>query len=695
MNIPKAIQEAFKYFQAGKLQEAESKCQEIIKIHPEDAKAFHLLGILFYHRDNYDLAIKYIEKALHYNPSNHHTYYDLGNALHNKGQLDKAILCYQNALQLNPNYTDAYNNLGIVLHDKGQLDEAILCYQNALRLNPDIPYTNNNIGLILQEKGQLDLAIRHYQKAIQLDPYFADAYYNLANIYQEKKQFDAAINYYHKAIQVDPHFAYAYNNLGNSLKEKGQLDLAINHYQKALQLNPTLADAYNNIGAILLDLKQFDEAISYCQKALQLNPTLTDAYNNIGAILLDLKQFDEAISYCQKALQLNPNFYKAYHNLGGIYQKKQQFDKAMTYCQKALELNPNDYKVHLGLGCILHEKGQLDEAINCYQKALRLNPNAESAHWSVACAFLLSGNFNEGWNEYEWRWKTKDFSQDCCLHQPSSFSEPKWNGYDIAGLTILIYAEQGLGDTIQFIRFTPLVAQRGGKIIVECDKALASLLHNMKSIDQVIGIGEPLPDFDIQCPLLSLPSVFNTTIENIPDRIPYITVSPTLIKKWRDKIQNTKSMLKVGLVWTGNPEHSNDGNRSCSFAAFSQFFKIKDIIFYSLQKGKSSEQAKYPPKGMHFTDLTDDISDFSDTAALIENLDLVISVDTAVAHLAGALGKPVWTLLPFAPDWRWLLNRNDSPWYSTMRLFRQPSPGDWESAIENVTNELLKFLHKH
>ena len=271
------------------------------------------------------------------------------------------------------------------------------------------------------------------------------------------------------------------------------------------------------------------------------------------------------------------------------------------------------------------------------------------------------------------------------------FSQPICDGSDIAGLTILIYVEQGVGDAIQFIRYVPLVTQACDKVIIECHRDLSALFQNIEGVKQVMVQGEPLPNFDIQCPLLSLPSVFNTTLKNIPSRVPYISLDSVLVQKWKDRVQHDDSKLRIGLVWSGSPKYKNDRNRSCSLADFAPFSKFADITFYSLQKGKASEQAKNPPEGMKLIDCSEDLNDFTDTAALIENLDLVISVDTAVAHLAGAIGNPVWTLLPFAPDWRWMLNREDSPWYPTMRLFRQPSPRDWESVIDSILRELYKF----
>jgi hypothetical protein len=258
----------------------------------------------------------------------------------------------------------------------------------------------------------------------------------------------------------------------------------------------------------------------------------------------------------------------------------------------------------------------------------------------------------------------------------------------------LLHAEQGFGDTIQFIRYASLLADREANVMVQCQKELTPLLKYTKGIQQVVSFGEALPPFDIQCPLASLPLFFETTIDTIPSYTPYFFLNPELIQRWKNKIENDKTNFQIGLVWSGNPKYKNDLKRSCSLAMFSTLAHLDNITLYSLQKGEAANEAKYPPKGMRLIDYTEEINDFLDTAGFIKTLDLVISVDTSVAHLAGALGKTVWTLLPYNPDWRWLINREDSPWYPAMRLFRQPNPGDWESVIKKVTNELeaLKLM---
>lgn len=507
----------------------------------------------------------------------------------------------------------------------------------------------------------------------------------LGVISYQMQNYEPAISFLKQAIQINPNFAEAYNNLGSTLKVLGQSDEALYCYQKAIELNPSYAEAHYNLGNTFVLKGQLDEAITCYQKALEFNQNHAISYNNLGNVFREKGQFDEAIDCYRKALQLNPNLSDALNNMGVALQEEGRLDEAITCYHEAIQRNPDYADAYNNLGYTLQEKGQTDNAIHYYKKALELDPNLPGAHGHLSLALLLSGDFTQGFKEYEWRWKTKGYF-------PRNFSQPLWTGADITGKTILLHAEQGMGDTIQFIRYAPFVAAQCGNVILECQHELASLLRHIDGVHQTISRGEQLPFFDIHCPLLSLPMVFHTTLENIPAEVPYINIDHALVQKWHDEIKHDISILKIGLVWAGSPRYKENRNRSCSLELFSAFGQLENISFYSLQKGTAAQQAKQPPGGMNFIDLTRGINDFSDTAALIQNLDLVISVDTAVAHLAGALGKPVWTLVPFSPDWRWLLKRNDSPWYPTMRLFRQPAIGDWLSVVSMIKDELRKKI---
>jgi tetratricopeptide (TPR) repeat protein len=472
--------------------------------------------------------------------------------------------------------------------------------------------------------------------------------------------------------------------IGLELQNQGYINDAISRFQKAIELNPKLLPAYYTLGSALQKQGHTEEAIALYKKILELCPHHSDAHNILGSAFQEKGQLDDAVDSYRRAIQFNPDSFLAHNNLGTALRLQGNLDEAVRYYQKALELNPAFSEALNNLGNTLRDKGMLDEAISCYRKAIQMRHDFADAHWNLAFALLLSGGFKEGWHEYEWRWKLKEPEQ--------TLPQPLWTGYDIAGKTILLYAEQGMGDTVQFIRYVQMVSARGAKVIVGCQKELKSLLKNVSGVYQVVAYGESLPHFDVRCPLLSLPGLFNTSLDNIPSTVPYIRVEDRITEQWKGRLHKDFSKLNVGLVWAGSPGHLNDRNRSCPLDLFVLIAGIDDISFFNLQKEMPAQWGNSSVTEMKLIDYTGEIEDFSDTAGIIMNLDLVISVDTAVAHLAGALGKRVWTLLPFAPDWRWMLNRDDSPWYPTMKLFRQPSPGDWRTVIDHVREQLIREM---
>lgn len=428
------------------------------------------------------------------------------------------------------------------------------------------------------------------------------------------------------------------------------------------------------------------QAEHICREILKVQPDNADICNNLGLILTRKGQPDDAILYYKKAIRLDPTLVDAYYNLGIIFQDKMQLGEAIEYYSKALRLDPVLIDAHYNMGIAFRDVMKINEAIACYKNAIQLDPNFTFAHFNLSLALLLSGNFREGWEEFKWRWKIKELSQR------RNFLQPQWNGANIPGKTLLLHAEDGFGDTIQFVRYASLIAHHDTKVIVECQKELTSLIQNVDGISQVVSYGDELPDFDFYCSLLRLPYLFRMTLENLPARTPYIKPSPSLTEKWRKRMKNDNSKFKIGLVWSGSAREGKLRYRSCPFEFFSVLTEFDNITFYSLQKQLPENKLINIPRDMKFVDYMKEIDNFSDTAGLIENLDLVISVDTAVAHLAGAIGKQVWTLVSFPPDWRWMLDRNDSPWYPTMKLFRQPSQGEWQVVINNIYNEMRNNL---
>jgi FKBP-type peptidyl-prolyl cis-trans isomerase 2 len=448
------------------------------------------------------------------------------------------------------------------------------------------------------------------------------------------------------------------------------------------------AAQYFSIGVYLQDRDELDEAIKSYGKAIAIDPSMTEAYYNCGVACQKKGMLQEAIPFYQQVLELNPNHEKACLNLGISFKETGQYDEAEKYFERALQIKPDYDIAYYNLGNISYFNGRFEEARQFYEKAISINPEYADAHWNIALIDLLLGNYKDGWKGYEWRWKLEG------LDLKKQISLPVWDGSDIRGKRLIIVTEQGFGDTIQFVRYIPMVKEQGIQVFFQCQKELIPLLQHRSDIQEVFELRSTLPEADFSCHLLSLSRIFDTTLENIPSSVPYILPSDAQIKKWGERIAEERGRLKIGIAWVGNPDLARSYYRSCTLQEFSPLMGLEGIVFYSLQKGEAANEANEIPKGLILTDYTNEINDFAETAGLLYNLDLVISIDTAVAHLAGAMGKPVWTLLPFIPDWRWLLDREDSPWYPTMRLFRQPSPGDWTSVISKVKHELAKMLKK-
>jgi hypothetical protein len=384
-------------------------------------------------------------------------------------------------------------------------------------------------------------------------------------------------------------------------------------------------------------------------------------------------------------VRLRPDYAEAHNNLGVALMELGELQAAMTADKEATRLDPSYAEAHNSLGVALSGLCRLDEAIAGYSEAIRLRPNYADAYLNRAFAWLLKGDFEQGWPEYEWRWRTPDFILP-------NFHQPQWDGGPLAGRTILLHAEQGLGDTLQFIRYVPLVRKRGGKVIVQCPRMLRRIVaKSITGIEALTVPGETPPPFQVHCPLLSLPRLLGTTLATIPADVPYLKTEPELVKRWRRELAPVEG-FKVGIVWQGSPQHKRDRFRSVPLTQFAPLAAVEGVRLVSLQKGPGSEQIAMLPEGFVAFDAGGKIDDWAETAAVAKNLDLVVTIDTALAHLAGALGVPVWVALPYAPDWRWLLGREDSPWYPTMRLFRQTEPRAWGPVFERMARECAALV---
>ena len=607
---------------------------------------------------------------------------------HQAGDLRRAEPIYRRIVEQDPACLEGRLLLAALCQAQNRLDEAAGHYQQAVQIQPGDASIYNSLGICQAMQQNRDAAAASFRRAIELKPDLPHAHSNLGNVYKELGHLPQAVECYQQAVRLKPDFAEAHNNLGNLLRELKKLDAAAACCREAVRLKPDFADAQNNLGAVLLDQGRRDEAETCFRRAIALKPYFAEAHNNLGNLLREAKRTDEAVFSLREAVRLRPDFTEAHAGLATALLDRGSFDEAIASCRRAIELKPERSDSQLTLGFILAEQGDREAALAAYQKAIDLKPDNAEAHKNRSLVWLLEGRLAEGWPEYEWRWKCPELPE-------RQFKQSLWDGSPLAGRTILLHAEQGLGDTIQFIRYAPLVRECGGKIVVVCQKPLVALLANCPGVERVVAQGDPLPAFDVHAPLLSLPRIFGTTLANVPADIPYLAADERLVERWRAELEPQRA-FKVGIAWQGSAKYRWDAKRSIPLERFEPLARVPGVQLYGLQKGLGSEQLGRVASRFAIVDLGSRLDEstgpFLDTAAVIKNLDLVISSDTSIPHLAGAQGAPVWLATPFTPDWRWLLDREDSPWYPTLRLFRQPSVGDWESVFERMAAELERLV---
>jgi tetratricopeptide (TPR) repeat protein len=667
----------------GRLDEAVEHYKKALAIEPDNAGAHLNLGNILRAQARLDEAMAHYLKALDIEPDNAGAHINVGNVFRAGGRLDKAIAHYVKALEVEPDSAGAHLNLGNVFQALGNLDDAAAHYEKALSLKPGPAAAHINLGNILQAQGRLDDAMAQYRKALDIEPGHAAAHISLGDVLQARGKLDEAIAHYKKALPLDSRNAALYNNLGGAiLGAHRDLNDAAACFEQALALEPGYAEAHYNLGNVFSAQGKLDRAVACYQRALALRPDRPDFHNELGNALRDQGKFEPAMESCERALTLKPNYAEAHYNLGNVFGDQGKLDNAVGCYERALALKPNYPDAHTNLIVTLRDQGRIDDAMACCKRALAFHPDSADTHFSDAYFRLLTGDFVEGWRKYEWRWLIKEVT-------PHGLSVPLWDGKDLRGRTILLHCEQGLGDSIQCVRFARLVKDKHGTVLLSCPHSLARLFKDVAGVDGIFTDGRGLPGYDVHAPLMSLPGLFQTNLDSIPAEAPYLQSDPARVAVWRDRLAGYRG-LKVGISWRGRPTHKDDRKRSMTAAQFTEFLNIPGLTVVSLQKdGTAGEIETLGNIPGSFFDAGPLLEDFSDTASVMADLDLVIAVDTSVCHLAGALAAPVWTLLPFAPDWRWLLQREDSPWYPAMRLFRQPKIGDWQSVLERVRDELV------
>jgi tetratricopeptide (TPR) repeat protein len=577
----------------------------------------------------------------------------------------------------------------------GRLAEAQEIYQRVLAVAPGSALAVFGLATVALHTGRGDCE-ELFRRAIALDPRSSHAWGNFGALLQGMNRLQEALACYDRSLALNPS-AEILSNYAVVLSQLGRIEEALERARASLAIRSDLPEPHFNFGHIMHQLGRVDEAMAAYHRAIELRPTYADALCNLGSLYNSAGKPDQAIELYQRAIAAKPGAAEAYSNMANAMQSKDILEETIPLYQKAISLRPDYAEAYSNLGVTLTLMGRYADAVAYYERAIAARPDFAKGHFHLAIGSLMHGDFARGWAEYEWRWRMPDFPSP---RRP--FTQPTWSGGEVpAGAsTILLHGEQGIGDTIQFSRFVPLVGQRGWRVILEVQPGLTRLFEMSGRLgadvlcERVNPDKAHLPPFDRHVPLASLPLVTGRIEPSRSDfpTAPYLRVSDELNAQWRERLESAAGgAFKIGLVWAGSPTHRSDARRSAKLVNLKGLWR-DGAKFFSLQKGPAAVQASAPPPGIDLVDLAEQITDFADTAAIINALDLLICVDTAAAHLAGALGRRCWLLLPVASDWRWMLGRTDSPWYPTLRLFRQARRGDWNEVVSRVAVELDKVM---
>lgn len=590
------------------------------------------------------------------------------------------------AVYVNPGSASAHVNRGNVLQDLGRHDEALACFDRALAIRADSAEAHSNRGNLLRKLRRYEEAMACHDRALAIRPGYARAHCNRGGVLEDLERYDEALACYARALAISPDYAEAHCNRGVALEKLGRHQEALACFDSALAIRPDYAEAHCNRGGVLEKLRRYEDALASVDRALAIKPDYAEALCNRGVGLERLARYEEALDSYDCALAIQPGLAEVHCNRGVALDRLGRYEEALACYDRALALRPGYVEAHTNRGVALEKLARYEEALASFDRAVAISPGYADAHFDASCVRLLLGDFARGWEEHEWRLQTEQGRRG-----RRDLGRPLWLGREsLQGRTILLHSEQGYGDTVQFCRYARLVGELGAHVVLEVEAPLLALLKDLAGVGQVVAKGAALPAFDCHCPLLSLPLAFRTTMDTIPAAQRYIAADAGKVAEWRAKLgPGTKP--RIGLAWSGRGVLAGRANthRNIPLGDFARLLR-NDCEHLSLQKEVNDADRQVLDTRADIHHFGEQLKDFADTAALCELVDVVVSIDTSVAHVAGAMGKPVWILLPFDADWRWLRHRDDSPWYPTARLFRQPARGDWASVIAAVQERLTR-----
>ena len=653
----KKLHEAISLHQLGHLVEAKRLYGEILKASSKHFDALHLSGLIEQQTGHFAQARHFFEKAL----------------------------------RIKSDFAPLYSNHGLVLHSLGLFEEALVNYETATALKPDHAEAYSNAGNTLQELFRYEEALAKYDMAISVRREYAEAYYNRGVLLQKLLRFDAALECYDEVVNLNPRHFEAYYNRGGCLQELNRLEEAIMSYDKAVAAKPDYRDAFSSRGNALKDLKRFDEALWNYDRSIEINPHCAEDHSNRGGLLQQMGRWEEALISYDRAAAIDPYYANAFYNRGNLLYDLNRFDEGLLDYDRAIKIRPDHFDAHANRGNALKELKRFDDALESYRRAASLRENSPELLLNMGQLLLLMGHFEDGLTFYEWRKKTKEANGSRC------FQQPLWLGEEsLKGKKILIHEEQGVGDVIQFCRYLKRLEEKGAAVTVAVTDKLMSLVGSLGGAIKVCSIRNIPSDFDVHCPLMSLPLAFKTNPATIPAETPYLFADQKRADAFRRMLSRDGAAKICGLSWRSNAEKTG-ATRSLALTDLFNAIDPAGYVFVNLQYGDVGDELAalkahndVDIKSIPEIDIHDDMDGF---AALVGACDIVISIDNTTVHLAGALNKKTCVMLPYVPDWRWMLDREDSPWYPSTRLFRQDRPGDWSAVFSKIRSALRDELH--
>lgn len=670
----------------GRIGSARGICEAALAVNPDDAECLHLLGVIAAQDGRFEEAAALFARAIAVDGRQPVFHSNLGNALASLGRQEAALQCYASALTLDPVYAEAWFNQGTLLGTMGRHRDAVASYDRSLQALPGQLQVHLNRGMTLQDLGEHDAALTDFTRALAIAPDSAEAHFCKANALAALGRLDEALACYDEVINIDPGHAAGWNNRGSVL---GKLELnhaAIVSYDMAIKCRPGYAEAHCNRGLVLQLLGCEQAAVEDFDEALAQEPDSAEFHQYRGHALARLHRSEEALQSYDQALRLAPDKVEILNDRGAMLSAADMPQAALESYDRAIRLQPDYAEAWCNRGVLMLELGRHDEAIDNFDRARALDPDHPAPPWNKAHCLLLKGDFASGLPLYEWRWKSPESAP---FHR--EYPQPLWlGGQAPGGKIILVHCEQGLGDSLQFCRYVPLLARMGARVWLHAPAELRSLMGSLAGTERLLAGGDAVSGFDWHVPLMSLPLALGTRLESIPAEVPYLRVPEPALRQWGARL-GQRSRLRIGLAWSGKPTHRNDRRRSMPLAQLLPHLP-DDAELFCLQRELRATDRDILERDGRIRFFGTQLEDFTQTAALCSHMDLVISVDTSVAHLAGALGRPVWIMLPFLPDWRWLLGRDDSPWYPSARLYRQARSGDWKDPLSRVARDLARWL---